>query len=194
MSNTPPPTRPAFAEALSAWQASLARQGLPAEITWVFSENLCFERDPAKPDAFRIGFQTAFTPPPRDAEQIAYEHFSDIDAPLVFYRLGSCRGKSICALLCDEWFRSKGVGDGFSQREEWRIAFRPGNAGDIEEVADKQRWEQRIIRDRPIHDLDFCMTLRAVHETLAHGRVLTSYERYALRFLHAWGRFLRHQE
>jgi hypothetical protein len=34
------------------------------------------------------------------------------------------------------------------------------------------------------------MTLRAVHETLAHGRVLTAYEHYALRFLHAWRRML----
>ena len=38
------------------------------------------------------------------------------------------------------------------------------------------------------------MTLRAVHETLAHGRVLTAYERYALRFLHAWGRLAEDAE
>jgi hypothetical protein len=31
--------------------------------------------------------------------------------------------------------------------------------------------------------LDFCMTLQAVHETLAHGRVLTPYEQYALKIL-----------
>jgi len=42
------------------------------------------------------------------------------------------------------------------------------------------------LRDRPLHDLDFCMTLRAIHETLAHGRVLTAYERYALKLLSSW--------
>ena len=34
------------------------------------------------------------------------------------------------------------------------------------------------------------MTLRAVHETLAHGRVLTAYEHYALKLLDAWRRLL----
>jgi hypothetical protein len=32
------------------------------------------------------------------------------------------------------------------------------------------------------------MTLRAIHETLAHGRVLTAYERYALKLLSSWRR------
>ena len=53
----------------------------------------------------------------------------------------------------------------------------------------EQRWKQRILRDRPLHDLDFSMSLRSVHEILAHGRVLTAYEHYALKFLHGWGLF-----
>jgi hypothetical protein len=68
--------------------------------------------------------------------------------------------------------------------------FRPGPPGDIEEVKDRQRWEKRIVRDRSLQDLDFCMTLRAVHEMLAHGRVLTAYERYALKLLHVWRHFM----
>jgi hypothetical protein len=47
-----------------------------------------------------------------------------------------------------------------------------------------------MVKNRPLHDLDFCMPLRAVHEVLAHGRVLTTYEHYALRFLHAWRRII----
>jgi hypothetical protein len=35
------------------------------------------------------------------------------------------------------------------------------------------------------------MTLRAVHETLAHGRVLSAYEHYALKLLHAWKRLIK---
>jgi hypothetical protein len=38
------------------------------------------------------------------------------------------------------------------------------------------------------------MSLRAIHETLAHGRVLTSYERYALKLLHVWRRLLGEQK
>jgi hypothetical protein len=71
------------------------------------------------------------------------------------------------------------------------MAFRPGPNEEIEEIKDKQRWLNRIVRDRPIHDLDFCMTLQAIHETLAHGRVLTAYERYALKLLHGWRKLLR---
>ncbi|MEI6569278.1 MAG: hypothetical protein WCR20_21540, partial [Verrucomicrobiota bacterium] len=61
---------------------------------------------------------------------------------------------------------------------------------ELEEITDFQRWRQRLMKSRPLHDLDFCMDLKAVHEILAHGRVLTAYEHYALRFLHAWGRLL----
>ena len=71
-------------------------------------------------------------------------------------------------------------------RADWFMAFRTGPLQEIEEIKDKQRWLSRMVRDRPIHDLDFCMTLQAIHETLAHGRVLTAYERYALKLMHGW--------
>ena len=74
--------------------------------------------------------------------------------------------------------------------DEWRMAFRTGGPEGIEEITDRARWENRIVRDRPLHDLDFCMSLRAVHETLAHGRVLSAYERYALKLTHVWRKWL----
>ena len=172
----------------------LTQRGLPAELLWVFDENLCFERDPKAAGGFRVGFQTAFTPTPPDAEQIAYDHFAEFDCRLVLYRLGTARGKSVCLLLCDEYFEPKGEPEGYFRRDDWRMAFRPGGPEAVEEISDKQRWLKRVLRDRPLHELDFCMTLRAVHETLAHGRVLTAYERYALRFIHAWGRLLGRSE
>lgn len=183
-------TRPPFDEVLRAFAALLKERGLPSDVLWAFDENLCFERDPANPNGFRLGFQLAFTPPPPEAERIAYDHFCESDAPLVWYRLGSCRGKSICVLLCDEWFQQKPESEGFVPRPQWLMMFRPGTPQEIEEVTDQARWSKRILRDRPLHDLDFCMSLRAVHETLAHGRVLTAYERYALKFLHVWRHWL----
>jgi hypothetical protein len=63
---------------------------------------------------------------------------------------------------------------------------------EVEEIKDVERWKGRVLKNRPLHDLDFCMRLRSVHELLAHGRVLTAYEHYALRFLHVWTRFLPH--
>jgi hypothetical protein len=190
MPNSPAYTRPPFEEALQAWQALLRQHGFANELLWIFEENLCFEPDSAQPRGFRLGFQTAFTPPPSQAERIAYEHFAETDARLVFYRAGECRGKSVCLVLCDPWFENKSEPDGYLRRDRWLMSFRPGTRESIEEIADRQRWEKRLIRDRPLHELDFCMTLRAVHETLAHGRVLSAYERYALKFLHAWGRWL----
>ncbi len=190
MENKTPYTRPPFDEAVAAWKTLLSQRGLPAESTWIFDENLCFEPDPKAPGGFRLGFQTAFTPPPPDAERIAYDYFSEIDARLVFYRIGSSGGKSVSLLLCDEWFETRGEADGFVRRDDWLMAFRPGVNEEVEEIKDPQRWKSRLVRNRPLHDLDFCMTLRAVHETLAHGRVLTSYEHYALRFLHLWRRIL----
>jgi hypothetical protein len=192
MANPTPYTRPTFEEALTAWKECLSQRGLPTNLVWIFDENLCFEPDTAKPGGFRLGFQTVFTPPPLDAERIAYDHFCEFEARLVWYRIGSCGGKSVCLLLCDEWFEPKGEAEGFLRREDWRMAFRPGTVEEVELITDRKRWESRILRARPLHDLDFCMTLRAVHETLAHGRVLTTYEHYALKLLHAWGRFLHH--
>jgi hypothetical protein len=186
--------RPTFDQALTAWKALLQPRGLPTECLWVFDENLCFEKAPAAPGGFKLGFQTALTPPPPDAERLAYGYFADFAARLVFYRLGACRGKSVCILLCDEWFEGRTESEGYMRRDDWLMSFRPGASEDIEEVTDRQRWQQRLLRDRPRHDLDFCLTLRSLHEILAHGRVLSTYERYALRFLHAWRRLLGREE
>jgi hypothetical protein len=183
-------TRPPFAEALTSWKKFLQTSGVPAELVWVFDENLCFEKDPGNAAGFKLGYQTAFTPPPAGAEQVAYEHFVEVDAPVVWYRLGSSNGRSVCLLLCDSWFESKTETEGFIKRPEWNMLFRTSSAQEIEEVKEKQRWENRLVRDRPLHDLDFSMSLRAVHETLAHGRVLTAYERYALKLLHVWRHWL----
>jgi hypothetical protein len=194
MENKPEYTRPPFDEALAAWKALLSQRGFPTELLWLFDENLVFEIAPASPGATRLAFQTRFTPVPPNAEQLAYDYFSEFDARLVFYRAGSFQGKSVCLLLCDEWFETKREADGYSRRDEWLLAFRPGAAEELEEITDPQRWKNRLVRNRPLHDLDFCMTLRAVHETLAHGRVLSGYEHYALRFLHLWHRFLGRPE
>jgi hypothetical protein len=183
MANTPSYSRPRFDEAVEAWRSRLRLLGLPTELLWVFDENLCFEKNPAD---VRFAYQVVFTPPPPNAERIAYDHFSELNAPLVFYRAGSSHGKSVCLLLCDKWFETKTEAEGFSKRDDWLMVFRPGPEEEIEEIKDKQRWLNRVVRDRPIHDLDFCMTLQAIHETLAHGRVLTAYERYALKLLHSW--------
>jgi hypothetical protein len=133
-------------------------------------------------------------PPPSEAAQIAYEDFADSASRLVFYRLGSAKGKSVCLVLCDAWFESKGEPEGFVRRDEWLMSFRPGGGDEISEVTDEQRWKNRILRDRPLHDLDFCMSLQTIHELMAHGRALSSYERYALKFLHAWRRLLGQPE
>jgi hypothetical protein len=194
MANDAPYTRPSFEDALAAWKALLKQRGFSDNLLWLFDENLCFEKDAARPEGFRLGFQVGFTPPPAEAEKIAYEHFQEFEHPIVFYRVGSAGVKSLCLVLGDNWFANKTEAEGFLLQQNWRILFRPGGADSIEEIYDKQRWQNRILRDRPLHDLDFCMTLQAVHETLAHGRVLTAYDRYALRFLHLWRRFLGHSE
>ena len=183
-------TRPALDEALSAWQDCLSRRGLPAETLWIFSENLCIERSPAVPGSLCFGFQTRFTPPDDDALDIAFDHFSDTDARIVFYRLGSASNKSVCILLCDTWFEEKTAPDGYERRDDWKISFRPGHAGDIEEITELTRWVRRVRHDRAFHDFDFGMALETIDEIRTHGRPLLPYERMAQRMLRRLRRIL----
>jgi hypothetical protein len=184
-------TRPTLVEALDAWKKLLAERGFSTELVWLFAENLCVEKSRAEPGGFHFGFQTRFTPPPDDAMDIAYDHFSETAAPIIFYRLGEHPGKSVCLLLCDRWFESKREAEGFSPRDEWGICFYPGQDGQIEEVTDLTRWLRRVKRGRAFHDLDFCMELATIEEIKIHGRPLAPYERFAETMLSRLRRFLR---
>jgi hypothetical protein len=175
--------RPPFEDALKAWQAALAERGFSTDLVWVFEENICFERDEAAPGGVKLGFQTRFTPHPDDAAKAAYHHFAETDERLVFYRLGANAGRSICILLCDAWFEPKNEAEGYLRRDEWLTSFYPGAAEEIEEVADENRWKHRVVRGRPLSAVDFCMTLAALRELKAHGRVLTPDERFGLKIL-----------
>jgi hypothetical protein len=172
-------TRPNLAEALEAWKNMLAERGFKTDITWIFEENLCFEKLQIEPGGFHFGFQTKFTPPPEDALEIAFDHFSESGARLVFYRLGDAPGKSICILLCDSWFEGKNDSDGYLRRDDWKMSFYPGQKDGIEEITDLTRWLRRIKRDRAFHDLDFCMALATIDEIKIYGRPLAPYERFA---------------
>ena len=188
--STPHFERPSLDQALAAWTGCLSRQGLPGNPLWIFSENLCIERSQAVPGSLRVGFQTKFTPPDDDALEIAYDHFCETSASMVFYRLGSMPNRSVCILLCDTWFEEKTARDGFERRDDWKISFRPGYAGDIEEITELTRWVRRVQHDRAFHAFDFGMALETVSEIKLHGRPLQPYERMAQRMLSRLRRIL----
>ena len=175
--------RPVLDTAITEWKKVLTAHQLPDQPLWIFAENLCIEPSPTTPGSFSFGFQTRFSPPDEDALAIAYDHFSETPARMVFYRLGSKGGKSVCILLCDPWFEEKSTRDGYERRDEWKISFRPGHAGDIEEVTDLKRWVRRIKRDRAFHDFDFSMALETIDEIKMHGRPLLPYERMTQKML-----------
>ena len=175
--------RPPFEDALVAWKALLTKRGLPTDIVWILEENLCFEKDPGTAAGVKLGFQTQFTAHPPEAAKVIYHHFAELDARLVFYRLGASAGRSICLLLCDPWFEPKSEADGYMRRDEWLVSFYPGANEEIEEVTDAKRWQERVVRGRPLTAVDFCMTLAALRELKAHGRVLTPDERFGLKIL-----------
>ncbi|MCX8091291.1 MAG: hypothetical protein N3I86_10250 [Verrucomicrobiae bacterium] len=194
MNPTQPVRRPPLSDALAEWKKILAERHFSSELLWIFEENLCFEKKPDVPGGIHIGFQTRFAPVPRGALEIAYEHFCESDARIVFYRLGENRRRSVCLLLGDPWFNDKTERDGFLVRPDWNIAFFPGQPIEIEEITDMRRWVRRLRRERPLHDVDFCMTLMAVDEIQTHGRVLTPGERYSEAMLDRLRRIFSHAD
>jgi hypothetical protein len=184
--NPPPVERPALDEAIESWKKILKARNFSTELIWLFEENLCFEKSPQ--GGLRIGFQLQFTPPPDDALDIAYDHFSETTAQIIFYRLGNCRGKSVCALLCDPWFEANS--ELFLRDDEWRISFHPGLDDEVEEITDLSRWQHRFKHSRAFHDLDFCMSLATVEEIRNFGRALEPYERFAGTMMDRLRRFL----
>jgi hypothetical protein len=183
MPNPRPHHRPVFEDALAAWKALLKERRFSTDLLWILDENLCFEKDPAAPGGVKLGFQTKFSPQPPDAPKVTYHHFAETDARLVFYRLGASGGSSVCVLLCDVWFDGKNETEGYIRRDQWGISFYPGSADEIEEVTDPKRWQERVVHGRPLSAVDFCMTMDALHELKAHGRVLTPNERFGLQIL-----------
>jgi hypothetical protein len=175
--------RPPFEDCLAAWKALLSQRRFATDLVWILEEHLCFERDRQIPAGVRLGFQTQFTPQPPDAPKVTYHHFAEMDSRLVFYRLGASRGRSICVQLCDAWFEPKGEAEGFVRRDDWLVSFFPGPTDELEEITDVKRWQERVVRGRPLSDVDFCMTLSALRELKAHGRVLTPDERFGLQIL-----------
>jgi len=180
--------RPPFEDALEAFKGLLTQQGHSTEIVWILDENLCFEKDPGTPAGVKLGFQTRFTADPPDAAKTTYHHFAEIEARLVFYRLGGNRGRSICIQLCDPWFEPKQEAEGYVRRDDWLLSFYPGVPEEIEEITDPKRWQERVVRGRPLTAVDFCMTLAALRELRAHGRVLTPDERFGLKILRSMHR------
>ena len=185
-------TRPSLNDALAAWKKLLAERGLATELLWIFEENLVFEKKADVPGGIHIGFQTRFSPVPQEALEVAYEHLCESDTRIVFYRLGEHKNRSVCILLGDAWFADKQESDGFVLRNEWGISFQPGQKIEIEEITDMRRWVRRVRRERPLHDVDFCMTLAAVDELQSHGRVLTPGERYSEAMLGKLRRIFSH--
>src|ERR1035438_4450760 len=95
-----PYRRPPFDTALAAWKALLTKHGFSTDLLWILEETLCFEKDLGTPAGVKLAFQTRFTPQPPDAAKVTYHHFAEVDARLVFYRLGANAGRSLCLPLC----------------------------------------------------------------------------------------------
>jgi hypothetical protein len=190
MNPSTPPNRPTLTEAVDAWKKLLAERNLSTNLLWIFEENLCFEKERGAQGGFHLGFQTKFTTPSDDALNIAFDHFSESGARIVFYRLGKCRAQSVCVLLCDTWFNVKNESKGYLHRDEWHMSFHPGLDNEIEEITDLSRWLRRVKRGRGFHDLDFCMTLATIDEIKTYGRPLAHYEHFAKTMLNRLRRFL----
>ena len=171
--------RPSLSLAIRTWETILAERGFANDLLWIFEENLCFEKKAGAPGGFHAAFQTRFLTPTEDAVEIAYDLFCQSRARVVFFRLGESRGRSICLLLGDHWLDRKNESSGYLRRDDWGISFFPGEDKQVEEVTDLRRWLGRLKRERPLHDLDFCMALSTIDEVKTHGRVLAPGERFA---------------
>ena len=65
----------------------------------------------------------------------------------------------------------RGAGRGGERGGERR--GRGGGRGDRRNQERDSEWQERVVQGRPLTAVDFCMTLAALRELKAHGRVLT---------------------
>ena len=183
--------RPTFEVALTEWRRLLGAAGFETDCEWILDENLVFEKDAAAPGGVKLSYQTQFTLRPADLAQASYDFFTDYESRLVFYRLGSAHGKSVCLLLCDPVFETRGPNEGFIRRDDWLVSFYPGDKDVIEEITDAQRWKGRMTSGRPLSDVDFCLPVAVLRELEIHGRALTPGERFGVKVFDAWQRWQR---
>jgi len=185
--------RPTLSEAVEEWKKALAQRGHSTDLVWIYEENLCIEASKVEKGGFHFGFQRKFSLIPADALEITYESFCLTKAPIVFYRLGSHEGQSICLLLSDESFESQVENEDFTAKAVWNIFFYPGDENDLEEITDLTRWIHRVRRGRGRHMMDFCMSLESVEEILIYGRQLMPHERFTSRMVNRLRRILRQE-
>jgi len=98
-----------FAEALKAWQNHcLPNAAFRPDCVWIFDENLCFERDPARAGEFQARIPDTVHSPRLTRRRLLNEHFCGIASRLVFYRIGNvARGIRLSGAL-RPWFEPKG--------------------------------------------------------------------------------------
>ena len=173
-------SRPPVTEALAAWKIS-------AERGFATGHHLDFRGEPLRGmAAHRAGRFPLRLPDPVhaaavDALDIAFDHFSETGARLVFYRLGDGPGIPSAFCCATRGLKTKAMPMVFSAATNGKCPFIPATTDAIEEVTDLTRWLRRVKRDRAFHDLDFCMALATIDEIKIYGRPLLPYERFAQR-------------
>ena len=176
MDEQPDVTRPSFDEAVRAWTSFLSEQGLPTELLWVFDENVV--RIPVEGTLhFTPSFQVELDAPRPEYARIAYEYFVDSQWPMVFRAVGTNASKSLCMILCDDWFEGDDEDLGVSYRKPRHMYFDAGSGEGVAEVRDRGAWRRLKARTQALSNLDFGMTLQAVRELEQHGRILPPWQR-----------------
>src|SRR4051794_4545156 len=126
MGTARPRDGPPFGDALDARKKLLIKGGFPTGILWILDENWCFEKDPSTAAGVKLGLQRAFTPHPHDAPKGTDHPFPELNARMVFCRLGTNQGRSICIQLCDPWLEPKTKDEAYIRRDDWLLSFSPG--------------------------------------------------------------------
>lgn len=159
-----PVVPPPYATAVEAWRQHLTQNEWPEDVVWLFEDNLLLERVSSSSLNLHMSYQTTWSFPSDQDNELAYHYFAQYGYPIVFHAVGTDTGRSLSIMMSDDWFEDRGDGYGYTVVFNGALLFHahPYQQLELVRVDNRWSWYWRRFISRVWHnvlsDFDFSMS------------------------------------